>query len=109
MATTLIYNGAFSGAVQGLMSGRQPTGSTLAAYDSIESVADAIADQFIIANAALTAPMADADNAQIGQLVQGVVAGFVSGRQPQSTTAADYAGLATSAANCAKSCVAKLL
>jgi hypothetical protein len=109
MATTLIRNGALCGAVEGILAGRGNTAATLASYDAIESQADAIATQFLTANGLLTAPMADADNAQIGQLVQGVVAGFVMGRASQSTTATDYAQMCTAAANAAKSIVAKLV
>jgi hypothetical protein len=109
MATTLIQNGAFCGAVAAIEEGRALTNASPLAYAAAINAADAFAAQFLTANAALAAPMADADNAQIGQLCQAACAAVLSGRFFTSTTATDYATQAAAAAALAKQGVAKLV
>jgi hypothetical protein len=109
MATTLISDGAYSGAVGGLVAGRSEESATPADYTALAAIADAFRDQFLTANAALAVPMADADNAQIGGLISAVVFGVLSGRSLTSATAADYANLASVSAAIAKQNVAGLV
>jgi hypothetical protein len=97
MATVLIQNGAFSGALGAILAGRPVTSSTGADYAGAIAAANAFASRFITANAALGAPMADADNAQIGQMIESVCYGVLEGRNYTSSTAADYAEEAAAA------------
>lgn len=114
MATVLIRNGAFCGALSAIMDGRiissaiPSGGGTPATYAPFVNAADAFASAFITANAALGVPMADADNAQIGQLCEAVVQSCLDGRSFNSTTAADYSALAAGCVALAKQGVAKL-
>lgn len=108
MATTLISNGAFAGAYGAILAGRPITSATLADYDSKIAAADAFRDQFLTANAALGAPMADADNAEIGQLIESVCYAVLEGRPYTSATAASYAEEAAAAVAASKQAVAAL-
>jgi hypothetical protein len=108
MATKLISNGAFSGAYGAILAGRAITSTTLADYDATIAAADAFRDQFLTANAALTVPMTDADNTEIGQLIEGVCFAVLEGRPYSSATAASYAEEAAAAAAAAKQAVAAL-
>lgn len=109
MATTLIRNGAFSGALAAIMDGRLDTNATPAHFAGAVNAADAFASEFIVANAALAVPMADADNAQIGQLCAHAAYAILAGRSASSTTAADYLAAASGAAALAKQGAAKLV
>lgn len=109
MATLLIEDGAISGMMQAQLEGRSVTETLPADYANYALIAKAFAARFLTANAALVAPMADADNARIGQLIQSVCAGVLSGRGFTSTTAADYAIPAAACAAAAKQCVAQLV
>jgi hypothetical protein len=111
MATTLIRNGATSGAMMSLTALRgSPTSFTPADYAGLADIADAVAAEVLVKNALLAVPMADADNAQIGQLIEAVTAGVLEQRQTlTSVTAADYADLAEQICAAAKIAVAKLV
>lgn len=111
MATTLIRNGATSGAMAALMGGSgSPNSFTPSDYGTKANIADAIAAEVLVENALLTVPMADADNAQIGQLLQSVTQGVLMARgNLNSTTAADYLGLAKVICAAAKQAVPKLV
>jgi hypothetical protein len=109
MATTLIRNGCLSGAVAGIMSQRVNQSFTPADYANIANVADAIAAECITRNAALTVPMADADNALIGQLCQGAAIAVCAGVPAVSTTATDYVAIANQIVAAAKQAVPKLV
>lgn len=111
MATTLIRNGAVSGALAGILSDRAITGSDPAGTEQVldANVADAFATQFLTANAALSVPMADADNANIFLVTYAAAYAAMSGRGARSTTATDYAAQAAAAAAAAKAAVAKLV
>jgi hypothetical protein len=112
MATTLISNGAVAGALAALMNGRAETSNAATPTGeatNMATIADAIRDQFLTANAALTAPMADADNANIFMITFAAVYGQLSGRAPRSTTAADYAAAMAVAASFAKAGAAQLV
>ncbi len=112
MATTLIKNGATSGALAALLSGRNLAGiSDPAAAEPVldANAAAAFATQFLTANAALSAPMADADNANIFLLTYAASYAAMAGRPSRSATATDYAAQAAGAAAMAKAAVAKLV
>lgn len=109
MATTVIHNSAVAGAMAAITAQRSTGHSgTPTDYANQANIAAAFATQFLTANAALGAPMADADNAQIGPLCQEVVQGYMSNRTMRSVTAADYAAEATVAVAIAKEAAAKL-
>lgn len=97
MAVILITNGALSGALGAIMAGRPATSSTGADYATQIAAANAFTTQFLAANAALGAPMADADNAQIGQLIESVCYGILEGRAYTSAVAASYSDEAAAA------------
>jgi hypothetical protein len=111
MTTTLIRNGAVSGALAGILSDRAITGTNPAGTEQVldANVADAFATQFLTANAALSVPMADADNADIAFITFAASFGALSGRGARSTTATDYAAQAAAAAAAAKAAVSKLV
>jgi hypothetical protein len=110
MATKLISNGAFSGAVGALIAGRSVGKSaTPGDYASILAIAEAFRDEFITKNAALLAPMADADNSEIGFICQAAAFGALAGGSVTSDTATDYATLAGVAVAIAKENVAGLV
>lgn len=111
MATTLIQNGATTGAMAALMAGSgSPNSFTPGDYATKASIAGAIAAEVLTENALLTVPMADADNAQIGQLLQSVTQGVLLARgNLNSTTAADYLGVAKVICAAAKQAVAQLV
>ena len=109
MATSLISNGAYSGAVGGLVAGRSEASLDPTDYTALAAVAVAFRDEFLTQNAALTTPMADADNADIGGLCSAAVFGVLAGRSLTSATATDYAKLAGAAVAIAKQNVAGLV
>lgn len=108
MATVLIRNGILAGASGGMQSGRQLGSFTPADYATIVNAADAIAAECVTRNAALAVPMADADNAQIGQMCQAVAIGVCSGFSAVSATATDYVILANQIVAQCKQTAAKL-
>lgn len=109
MATTLIHNGAFSGALGAMLDGRAFTSADPADYATVTAAAAAFATEFLTANAALAVPMTDVDNAEIGQLCAHAARGALAGRISGSATAADYAAIASSAVAAAKEGVASLV
>lgn len=111
MATKLIQNGATAGAMAALMSGSgKPSSFTPSDYSTKADIARAISDEVLVQNALLTVPMADADNTEIGYLLQGVTLGVLAGRGDLiSAVAADYAGEAKTICAAAKQAVAKLV
>jgi hypothetical protein len=105
MATTVIHDSCEAGALAGILAGRDQPGVTIGSYSVICLAAKAIADEFIIVNAA-GAAMADADKASIGPIVQAIAAGILDGRGVVSATAADYINYATDIYNIAKEAIA---
>ena len=92
MAVILIHNGAVAGATQALFEGRSNVGSP---GEDLNGIVDALATAVITANAALDTPMADGDNAQIGQVVQAVTCAVLKGAgNLTSTDETDYVGSA---------------
>lgn len=111
MATKLIQNGAFAGAMQALTSHRgSPTSFTPGDYATLALIARAISDEVVTKNALLTVPMADADNTEIAFLLQGVAAGVLADKDAlTSQVAADYADTAEQICAAAKQAVAQLV
>lgn len=108
MATLLIHNNALAGAMAGLMAGRNIASFTLTDYATIANVADAIATEVVTRNAALAAPMADADAPSPLILILTAAYAAVAGKSPSSVTAADYIGIANQIVASAKQTAAKL-
>jgi hypothetical protein len=59
-------------------------------YAAVANAAAAIKDEFLTENTASGAAIADADNANVGPLVQSVAFGTLFGQGAASITAADY-------------------
>ena len=108
MATTVIANSIVAGAMGGLSDGRFSGSALPADYASIANAAAAIAAECLVTNAALAAPMADADNAQIGILVSQIAYGLCANSGSVSVTATDYLALARQIVAASKQAVAKL-
>ena len=114
MATTVIQNSCVAGAMAGLMSGRWVGSFTPTDYATIANQARAIADELIIENTASGSAMSDADNPQIGPLVQSVATAAVIGQGPAASgtggaaTPADYINFAKQIYAASKSAVSKL-
>jgi hypothetical protein len=111
MATTLIKNGATAGALAGILAGRALAATDPAAAEPVldANAAAAFATQFLTANAELSAPMADADNANIFLVTYAAAYAVMADRAARSATAADYTQQAAAAAASAKAAVAKLV
>jgi len=109
MAVVLITNGALSGAIAAIVAGRSITSTTGADYVASIAAASSFVDQFLVANAALGAPMADADNAQIGQLIEAICYGVLEGRNLSSVVDADYTVMAGAAVALCKQAEASLV
>lgn len=108
MATTVIGNLALAAAVDALNQNRFVGAVAPASYANQALVAAAFKTQFLAANTALVAPMADADNANIGTLVYGACRATLAEAGIFSQTATDYAAMANQCAALAKQCVAQL-
>lgn len=111
MATLLIKNGATAGALAAILTGRNSVDTNPAGTEPAldANVAAAFATQFLTANAALSVPMADADNANIFLVCFAAAFAQLSGRGARSVTATDYAAAASAAAANAKAAVSKLV
>jgi hypothetical protein len=90
MAVTVIQNSCVAGALAGLMAQRYVGSVTPTDYTAVANAARAIADEFITVNAASGAAIADADNAQVGPLVQSCATAAIIGSGATSVTATDY-------------------
>lgn len=109
MAVTVIQNSCVAGAMAGLMAGRYSGSFTPADYASVANVARAIADEFIVENTASGAAIADADNAQVGPLVQSIATASVINTGSTSTTAGDYLGVGKQIYAASKQALTKLV
>ncbi len=109
MAVTVIQNSCVAGAMQGLMQNRYVGSITPTDYTSIANTARAIADEFIVENTASGAAIADADNAQVGPLVQSVAAAAIANSGATSTTAANYLGYGKQIYAASKQALTKLI
>lgn len=94
MATTVISNSCIAGAMGGLLAGRFVGSITPGDYSAVANAAAAIAAEFLTENTASGSAMADADNAQIGPLVESVAFAAIAGGGYTSVTAADYLAIA---------------
>jgi len=109
MAVTVIQNSCVAGAMAGLMSGRFSGSFTATDYAAIANAAKAIADEFIVENTASGAAIADADNANVGALVQSVASATLAGSGATSITAADYLAYAKQIYAASKQALTKLI
>lgn len=94
MAVKLIGNACIAGAIAGLTAGRFKGSFTPADYASIVNAAVAINTEFLAENTASGAAMADADNTEIGYVVQSAAMAATLNTGSTSTTAADYLAIA---------------
>lgn len=109
MAVTVLQNSCVAGAMAGLMSGRFVGSFTATDYAAIANAARAIADEFIVENTASGAPLADADNAQIGTVVHSVAQATIQNSGATSITAADYLAYAKQIYAASKQALTKLI
>jgi hypothetical protein len=108
-AVTVIQNSCVAGAMGGLLAGRLVGSFTAADYAAIANAARAIADEFIVRNTASGAAIADADNANVGPLVQSVSSAAITGGGYTSVTAADYITIANQIYAASKQAITKLI
>lgn len=109
MAVSVLQNSCVAGAMGGLMSGRFVGSFTPGDYAALANAARAIADEFIVENTASGAAMADADNAQVGPLVEAVAKATLVGSGATSITAADYLTYAKQIYAASKQALTKLI
>jgi hypothetical protein len=109
MAVTVIQNSCVAGAMAGLMAGRYVGSFTASDYSKIADAARAISDEFITENAASGSAMADADNAQIGPLVQQVAMATIINSGATSVTTTDYLAYAKQIYAASKQGLTKLI
>lgn len=109
MAVIVIQNACVAGALGGLLENHFSGSFTATDYAALANQARAIADQFIVRNAASGAAIADADNAQVGTLVEAVAYATMIGQGPNSVTAADYTVSANQIYAASKQAIAKLI
>jgi hypothetical protein len=109
MAVSVIQNSCVAGAMAGLMAGRFVGSFTATDYAAIANAAKAIADEFIVENTASGAAMADADNANIGAVVQSVATATIINSGATSVTATDYLAYGKQIYAASKQAVTKLI
>jgi uncharacterized protein YgiM (DUF1202 family) len=109
MATVVIQNSCVAGAMAGLMQGRYVGSFVPTDYSTIATIARAIANEFITENAAASSPIADADNAQAGVMVQAVTQASIANSGAVSVTAADYINYAKQIYAASKEGIAQLV
>jgi hypothetical protein len=90
MAVVVIGNACIAGAIAGLQAGRFSGSFTPADYAGIVDAAAAIKDEFLTENTASGAALADADNANIGDVVQAAAFAATFNTGATSDTATDY-------------------
>ena len=109
MAVSVIQNSCVAGAMAGLMQNRFSGSFTPTDYTAIANTARAIADEFITENTASGAAIADADNAQVGPLVQSIASASLANSGATSTNAADYLGYGKQIYAATKQALTKLI
>ncbi len=109
MATKLIQNACIAGALGGLMAGRFVGSFTAADYADVVDAAAAIGDEFLTENTASGAALADADNTEIGYVVQAAAFAATFQTGSTSTTAADYLKVAKQIYASSKQALASLV
>jgi hypothetical protein len=94
VATAVIRDAAFAGAICGMIASRYQIGITAGVYASLVAEAAAAADEFIAQSNLQVPPLDDTDKASIGPVVKGVATGIYMGRpaktEVQPPVAADY-------------------
>jgi len=90
MPILVIQNSCVAGAMAGLMAQRYVGSVAPTNYAAVANAARAIADEFIIINAASGAPIDDTDNGVIGPLVLSCAMAAIVGSGATSVTPADY-------------------
>lgn len=108
-AVTVIQNSCVAGAMGGLLENHFSGSFTATDYAALANQARAIADEFIVRNTASGAAIADADNANVGALVQSVAYSTMVGQGPISVTAADYITSANQIYAASKQALTKLI
>lgn len=108
-AVTVIQNSAVAGALGGLMQGRFEGSFTATDYTDVCNTARAIADQFIVQNTASGAAIADADNANVGAVVESAARAAVVGQGAVSTTTGDYVAVGKQIYASSKQAITKLI
>jgi hypothetical protein len=108
MATSVIQNSCIAGALAGLMAGRFQGSFTAADYASQVDAAAAIADEFLTQNTASGAALADADNANLGAVVQSAAFAATFQTGATSDTATDYVKVANQIYAASKQALASL-
>jgi hypothetical protein len=108
-AVTVIQNSCVAGAMGGLLAQHFNGSFTATDYTALANQARAIADEFIVRNTASGAAIADADNANVGALVQSVAYASVVLQGPSSVTAADYITTANQIYAASKQALTKLI
>ncbi len=108
-AVTVIQNSAVAGALAGLMMGRFEGSITALDYADVCNTARAIADQFIVQNTASGAAIADADNANVGAVVQSAALAAVAGQGAVSVTTGDYVAVGRQIYGASKQAITKLI
>ncbi len=107
MTTINVFDGALAGAMAGLLDGRSypapgaSSNPTTLPAAAIAASANAFALQFLVANTALTTPMADATT-NIALVCYAASYAELSGRNYTSAVSTDYAAQATAAVAFAK-------
>ena len=94
MATTVIGNECFAGALGGLMSMRYVGSFVPADYANEVSSAEAIKTEFLAQNTLLNTPLTDTANANIGPVVCEMARAAIVNSGATSITAADYVNYA---------------
>ena len=108
-AVTVIQNSCVAGAMGALLERHFSGSFTATDYTALANQAKAIADEFIVRNTASGAAIADADNANVGPLVQSVAYATMAGQGPNSVTAADYITSANQIYAASKQALTKLI
>ncbi len=90
MAVVVLGNSVLAGAMAGLLANHFNGSVTPSAYAGAVNAAAAIKTEFLAVNTASGAALADADNAQIGSVVQAITFGTLIQQGAASTTATDY-------------------
>lgn len=108
MATTVIQNSAVAGAMGGLLAGRFVGSITALDYAGVANAARAIADQFIVQNAASAAPLADGDHPQLTEVVQAAAFAAAVNTGANSAVAGNYVAMGRQIYGASKQALTKL-
>ncbi len=116
MAVKVLTNAVISGALAGIAAGKQKTVAAAlvpadATFANWALIAKAVGTAFVTANAALTTPMADADNTEIGLLATNVAFSQCFQQASNDTVATDaqWVAIALQIVQITKQAVAQLV